>query len=292
MPDDLPASTLIDSERHEIERANASGLTPVVFIHGLWLLSSSWDRWRQLFAENGYATIAPRWPGDTDTVPEARVSPDVFANKTVQQVADHYLEAIRSLDKPPAVVGHSFGGLIAQKIAGLGAARATVSIDNAPFKGVLPLPISSLRSAAPVIANPANLHRSVQLTFEQFKFGWTNNLDDDEARMLFDTYHVPSAGTPLFQAAVANFNPFGGETKIDTTSPQRGPLLILAGANDNTVPLAITRASYRLQSKNPGVTEIIELPGRGHSLVIDGGWEEVARLALKFINEHYSPPSH
>lgn len=284
------ATTDISLRRHEldeIERANESGLRPVVFVHGLWLLSSSWDQWRGFFEENGYATIAPAWPDDTETVADARAMPDVFANKTVQQVTDHYLAAISALDNKPAVIGHSFGGLIAQKIAGLGTASATVAIDNAPFKGVLPLPLSSLKSASAVIGNPANYHRSVLLTFEQFQFGWTNNLDEDEARELYDRYHVPTSGIPLFQAAIANFNPFGGDTKIDTTTPQRGPLLIIAGTNDNTVPLAITRASYRLQAKNPGVTEFVEAPDRGHSLTIDHGWEDVARIALDFLKVHY-----
>ena len=154
----------------------------------------------------------------------------------VQQVTDHYLEAISRLTEKPAVIGHSFGGLISLKIAGEGASFATVSIDNAPFKGVLPLPISALKSAAPVLGNPANHGKAISLTFEQFQFGWTNNLDDDEAKQLYETYHVPASGAPLFQAAVANFNPFGGETKVNTENPDRGPVLIIAGDNDNTAP--------------------------------------------------------
>lgn len=289
MARDTPDTSLRVHEIEEIERANQSDLVPVVFVHGLWLLSCSWDRWRTLFEENGYATIAPAWPGDTETVEEARATPETFANKTVQQVTDHYLAAISALNKKPALIGHSFGGLIVQKLAGLEVACATVAIDNAPFKGVLPLPLSSLRSAAPVIGNPANYHRSILLTFEQFKYGWTNNLDDDEARNLYDTYHVPTAAIPLFQAAVANFNPFGGETKIDTMAGGRGPLLIIAGANDRTVPLAITRASHRIQQKNRGITEIIEMPARGHSLTIDHGWADVAHTALSFLTKHCPP---
>jgi len=182
------------------------------------------------------------------------------------------------------VIGHSFGGLIAQKIAGEGVAAATVAIDNAPFKGVLPLPVSALKSASPVLRNPANRSKAVTLTLEQFTYGWTNNLDEAESAELYEKYHVAAPGAPLFQAAVANFNILGGETRVDTKNPDRGPLLIIAGEADNTVPLAITEATYKIQSKNPGLTEIVTVPNRGHSLTIDRGWREVAQLALTFVN--------
>jgi pimeloyl-ACP methyl ester carboxylesterase len=277
------AKTLTDWEEAEIDRANASGLVPVVFAHGLWLLSSSWQRWRQLFEANGYTTLAPGWPDDPATVQDAKAHPEVFAHKMVQDVTDHYLAAISQLQKKPAVIGHSFGGLIVQKIAGEGVAAATVAIDNAPFKGVLPLPISSLKSASPVLGNPLNRGKAIALTFDQFKYGWANNLDDTEARELYETFHVPASGAPLFQAAVANFNPFGGETQLDSKNPERGPLLIIAGDSDNTVPTAITNASYKIQSKNAGITEIEHITGRGHSLVIDHGWKDVADAALTFV---------
>lgn len=277
---------LTEWEIAEIDRANESGRTPVVFVHGLWLLSSSWQNWRDLFEDNGYATLAPGWPDDPDTVAEAREHPEVFAKKMVAQVTDHYLAAIARLDKRPVVIGHSFGGLIAQKIAGEGVAEATVSIDNAPFKGVLPLPVSALKSASPVLTNPANINRGVSLTFEQFSYGWANTLDEAEARELYETYHVPAAGAPLFQAATANFNPFGGETQVDSKNPDRGPLLIISGEKDNTVPPAISAASYKIQAKNPGVTEEITIPGRGHSLTIDAGWRTVADEALAFVQKY------
>ena len=282
-------STLTESEVNQIQKANESGVRPVVFVHGLWLLSSSWDNWRALFDDNGYASLAPGWPDDPETVEQAKADPTVFAHKMVQQVTDHYLEAIAALTSAPIVIGHSFGGLIAQKIAGEGVAAATISIDNAPFQGVLPLPISSLKSSAPVLSNPTNRGKAVSLTLEQFTYGWANNLDAAEAEHLWTTYHVPAPGAPLFQAATANFNPFS-ETKVDTHNPERGPLLIIAGAADNTVPLAITEATYKLQSKNPGETRITVIPGRGHSLIIDSGWREVADTALEFVQE-YAPPT-
>lgn len=281
---DAPITRLTDRETQEIKRANESGRTPIVFVHGLWLLSSSWQHWQDFFESNGYTTIAPGWPDDPATIEEAHQNPEVFAHKMVQQVTDHYLEAISRLDKKPAVIGHSFGGLISLKIAGEGASFATVSIDNAPFKGVLPLPISALKSAAPVLGNPANHGRAISLTFEQFQFGWTNNLDDAEARQLFETYHVPASGAPLFQAAVANFNPFGGETKVNTENPERGPILIIAGANDNTAPTAITHATGKYLAKHSeAITEIVDVPDRGHSLTIDHGWKEIAQIALGFV---------
>lgn len=280
---------LTDREQSEVEQANTSGKQPVVFIHGLWLLSSSWDRWRRLFEENGYSTIAPGWPDDPETVAEAREHPEVFAHKMVQAVTDHYLQAIRGLDRKPAVVGHSFGGLIAQKIAGEGAAAVTVAIDPAPGRGVLPLPASALKAGSPVLGNPANARRSVTLTFDEFKYGWANNLDEDEARQLYDEFHVAASGVPIFQAAVANLNPFS-ETKVEYKAADRGPILLVSGEKDHTVPHAITHAAYKQHLKNDGITEFTELPGRGHSLVIDHGWEEVATTALDFVRK-YDPPS-
>jgi non-heme chloroperoxidase len=274
---------LNDWELAEINRANESGLEPVIFVHGLWLLSSSWQPWRDLFEANGYATLAPGWPDDPATVAEAKEHPEAFANKMVQQVTDHYVAAVAKLSKKPVVIGHSFGGLIAQKIAGEGVVAATVAIDNAPFKGVLPLPLSALKSAAPVLTHPGNIRKGVSLTLEQFTFGWANNLSAEEAMYLYENFHVPAAGAPLFEAATANFNPFRGETAVDSKNPDRGPLLIIAGALDNTVPLAITHASYKIQAKNPGVTEIVEIPGRGHSLTIDSGWKDVAQVAVDFV---------
>ncbi len=286
MPETPPAP-LTTAEQAEIEAANASGKPVVVFVHGLWLLSSSWDRWRRLFEEAGYATIAPGWPDDPASVEEAREHPEVFARKMVRAVTDHYLAAIAGLTAKPAVVGHSFGGLIAQKIAGESASAVTVAIDPAPFRGVLPLPVSSLKSAAPVLANPANAGRAVALTFEQFSYGWANNLPEDEARALYEEFHVAAPGVPLFQAASANLNPFS-EVKVKTKKAEsRGPLLLISGEKDNTVPWAITNSSFKRQRRNPDLTEIVEMPERGHSLTIDHGWEDVAQTALDFVAKHW-----
>ena len=283
----MTAATLTTQEQEQIERANMSGKQPIVFVHGLWLLSSSWNRWRTLFEDKGYTTLAPGWPDDPETFEEAIQDPEVFAHKRVKQVTDYYLDAISQLKTKPAIVGHSFGGLIVQRLAGEGASAATVAIDPAPFRGVLPLPLSALKSSSPVLGNPLNYGRAVRLTFEQFRFAFANMVDETEAHELYETYSVPGSGVPLFQAATANINPWT-EAAVNTTNPDRGPLLIISGEHDNTVPWAIAHASYKQQEKNPGVTEIKEIPDRGHSLVIDHGWQEVAETALAFI-EKYVP---
>jgi len=278
---DIPAPPPVPVPE-QVARANDSGRVPVVFIHGLWLLPSSWDRWAALFDEAGYAPVSPGWPDDPDTVAEANANPEVFADKTIGAVADHYSQVISTLARKPAVVGHSFGGLLAQIAAGRGESAATVAIDAAPFRGVLPLPISSLKAAFPVLGNLANRHRAVPLTYDQFRFAFANAVPEDEARQLYDTFAVPASGAPLFQAATANFNP-RTEAKVDTENPDRGPLLIISGAQDNTVPHAISHAAYKRQQHNPGVTEFAEIPARGHALTIDSGWREVAQTALAFI---------
>jgi pimeloyl-ACP methyl ester carboxylesterase len=272
-----------EREKRQVEQANASGRTPVVFIHGLWLLPSSWDRWADLFEDAGYAALTPSWPDDPETVAEARANPDVFAGKTLGQVADHTAEVIGRLDKKPGVIGHSTGGLLAQIIADRGLSAVTVAVDPGPFRGVLPLPISTLRSAWPVLRNPLNRGRAVTLTLDQFKYGWTNALDDEEAERLYETYHVATPGVALMQMANANLNP-RTEAKLDPKNPDRGPLLIIEGEKDHTVAWAIANASFKRQRQNPAVTELEKVPNRGHSLTIDSGWREVAERALAFVN--------
>jgi len=277
-----------EHDREQIERANASGKRPVVFVHGLWLLPSSWDRWRAHFEAAGYSTLAPGWPDDPDAVEEANRHPEVFAHKTVGQVADHFDDVVERLAEAPAIIGHSFGGLLAQILAGRGLSAATVAIDPAPFRGVLPLPISSLRAASPVLGNPANRGRAVPLTYEQFRYAFANAVSEDEAKELYATYAVPAAGVPLFQAATANLNPWT-EVKVKSKSADRGPLLIVSGEKDHTVPWAIADASYKKQKRNIAVTEITQIEGRGHSLTIDAGWREVADTALAFVQRFVAP---
>jgi pimeloyl-ACP methyl ester carboxylesterase len=276
------SGTITSREAEQVERANASDRTAVVFIHGLWLLPSSWDRWGELFEAAGYAAVTPSWPDDPETIEEARAHPEVFAGKRLAQIADHVAEVIGALAKKPVVMGHSTGGLLAQMIADRGLSAATVAIDPGPFRGVLPLPISALRSAAPVLTNPLNRSRAVTLTLDQFKFGWANALSDEEAKELYESYHVAAPGVALMQMANANINP-RTEAKLDPANPNRGPLLILDGEKDHTVPWAIANAAYKRQKRNTSVTEIEKMPNRGHSLTIDHGWQEVAQTALDFV---------
>lgn len=275
-------ATITQGEAAEIERANATGRTPVVFVHGLWLLSSSWQSWMSLFEEAGYAPLAPGWPNDPATVEAARANPEALAGNGVVGVADHFAEAIGRLQRKPAIVGHSFGGLIAQILAGRGLSIATVAVNPAPFRGVLPLPPAAIRTTLPVLRNPGNRGRAVTLSFAQFRYGWANAVSEDEARRLYDEFHVAAPGRPLFQAALANFNP-GSETKADTRNPERGPLLIFTGGEDHAVPPTMSEAAFRKQQRNPGITEQIVLPDRDHSLTINDAWREVAEKSLAFV---------
>ncbi|MFJ3667231.1 alpha/beta hydrolase [Streptomyces sp. NPDC090106] len=282
-------STSFSRDLAEVERANASGRVPVVFIHGLWLLPTSWERWAGVFEEAGFAPVLPGWPDDPESVEEAHAHPEVFASKSVGQVADHFCDLIGRLDRKPVVVGHSFGGLITQIIAGRGLSQASVAIDPAPFRGVLPLPLSSLRAASAVLGNPANYHRAVPLTYDQFRYAFANAVSEAEAQELYGTFAVAAPGEPLFQAATANLNPWT-EVKVNTEAADRGPLLVISGEKDHTVPWAIADAAYSKQARNEHAdTEITEIPGRGHSLTIDSGWREVADTALAFIRRFVDP---
>jgi non-heme chloroperoxidase len=274
-------------EQSEIEAANASGRPVVVFVHGLWLLAGSWGAWREEFSRRGYATVAASWPGDPATVSAARADPSTFARRSIPEIVAHHVELLQALRDKPAVVGHSFGGLLTEILAGRGLSAASVCIDGAPFRGVLPLPLSALKVASVVIANPLNRRRAVGLTPEQFRYGFGNAVSEQESQQLYETYSVPGSGMPLFSAATANLNPFT-PLKVDSKNSDRGPLLILNGDQDHTVPLSIARAAFKLQRRNPAsVTEFIEVEHRGHSLTIDGGWREVADIVAEFLREHH-----
>ena len=276
-------TSISEREQGQIEAANKSGTTPVVFIHGLWVLPSSWANWAEFFKKAGYAPLTPDWPDDPETVEQARANPEVFAKKSLNQIAGHTTDVIGGLSKKPVLIGHSTGGLLAQILASRGLSAATVAIDPGPFRGVLPLPASTLKVSAPILTNPLNRGRAITLTFDQFRYGWANAIEsDDEARRLYDEFHVAGAGLPLMQMANANLNPWT-QAKVDTKNPDRGPLLVIDGAEDHTVPWAIAHASYKKQKRNPGVTEIKKIPNRGHALTIDSGWEEVAQSALDFV---------
>ena len=275
-------TTITDRELKQVERANATTATPVVFVHGLWLLPSSWANWADFFSQAGYAPLTPDWPDDPATVEEARANPDILAKKTLKQIADRTTEVINALDKRPAIIGHSTGGLLAQMLAGRGLSAATVAVDPGVFRGVLPLPASVLKGVGPFLINPLTRGRAITLTFPEFKYGWANALDEKEAEELYDRFHVAGSGISLVQMGNANLNPWT-EAKVNRKNPDRGPLLIIDGEKDHTVPWAIAHAAYNRQRRNPGVREIVKIPNRGHCLTIDHGWREVAEIALAFV---------
>ncbi|QTE28133.1 alpha/beta hydrolase [Pengzhenrongella sicca] len=256
--------------------------TPVVFIHGLWLHASSWGPWLSLFADAGYDPIAPGWPHEPDTVAQARALPDAVADTSIDDATDHFAAIISGLDSPPVIIGHSFGGLIAEKLLGQGHGVAAVAIDPAQIKGVLPLPLAQLRAGLPGLGNPANLHRSVSLTKAEFRFGFGNALSDDESDALYERWTIPSPARPLFQAAAANFV-MHSQAKVDTANATRGPLLLISGTADHTVPDVVTRSTLKQYRDSAAVTELKQFEGRGHSLTVDSGWKTVADAVLDWL---------
>jgi pimeloyl-ACP methyl ester carboxylesterase len=256
--------------------------TPVVFIHGLWLHATSWESWAELFSAAGYDPIAPGWPGDADTVEASRANPDSIADQGIDDVTRHYQAIIDTLPSRPILIGHSFGGMIAEKLLGLDYGAAAIGIDAAQIKGVLPLPLSALHSTLPVFKNPANKHKAVSLTAEQFRFSFGNAVSEEESDALYERWAIPAPGKPLFEAAVANFS-LHSPAKVNTANEGRGPLLLIMGGQDHTVPEAITKATVKQYRHSSAVTELEEFSDRGHSLTIDSGWREVADLCLAWL---------
>lgn len=259
------------------------GRRPAVFIHGLWLHASSWEPWRDRFRDDGYDAIAPGWPNEPATVAEAREHPEAVANLGIDEITEHYAKIIDALDAPPVLVGHSFGGLFAEKLLGEGYGAAAVAIDPAQIKGVLPLPLAQLRAALPALGNPANLHKAVSLTAKEFRFGFGNAVTHEESDELYEKWTIPSPAKPLFEAAVANFA-LHSPAKVNTKNADRGPLLLISGTADHTVPDVVTRSTFKQYRDSTAITELKQFEGRGHSLTIDNGWKEVADAVLEWLH--------
>jgi pimeloyl-ACP methyl ester carboxylesterase len=257
-------------------------MTSVIFIHGLWLHASSWDPWTDLFRTAGYDVSAPGWPGDPDTVEEARENPESIADHGIDDVVAHYARIISGLAAKPVLIGHSFGGMIAQKLLGQDLASAAIAIDAAQIKGVLPLPLSALRSTLPVFKNPANKHKAVSLTAEQFRYAFGNAIPAAESQALYERWAIPAPGKPLFEAATANFDPHS-PAAVQTRNELRGPLLLIMGGKDHTVPEAVTKATLKQYRHSDAITDLLEFPDRAHSLTIDHGWRDVAEASLDWL---------
>jgi pimeloyl-ACP methyl ester carboxylesterase len=258
---------------------------PALFIHGLWLHATSWEPWLARFRDEGYEPIAPGWPQEPGTVVEAREQPEAVANLGIDEITEHFAKIIEGLDQPPVLVGHSFGGLFAEKLLGEGYGAAAVAIDPAQIKGVLPLPLAQLRSGLPALGNPANLHKAVSLTNKEFRFGFGNAVTEEESDELYEKWTIPSPAKPLFQAAVANFS-LHSPAKVNTDNANRGPLLLISGTADHTVPDVVTRSTLKQYRDSTAVTELKQFEGRGHSLTIDNGWKEVADAVLAWLRDN------
>ena len=262
--------------------ADAAVKHPVVFVHGLWLHAESWMPWIEFLQANGYEAAAVSWPGDSESTEATRRNPQSLAGYGVTEIADHIAGQLKSLTRKPILIGHSFGGLLVQNLLGRDLGAAGVAIDPAPIRGVPELPLSALKSTLPVLGNPFNYKRAVSLTETQFRFGFTNAVSEKEAHELYTKYAMPAPGRPLFQAATATFNP-NSATKVNTSNEARGPLLLISGASDNAVPPVLVKSTLRVYQKSKAVTEYKEFAGRGHSLVIDSGWRELAEYVLGWL---------
>ncbi|RVW02486.1 alpha/beta hydrolase [Rhodococcus spongiicola] len=274
MPDFPAAEPLLPS---------TSDVPPVMFIHGLWLAASSWDAWRAKFGAAGYPTLAPTWPGESVNVADTRGHAEDQAGNGIDEITGHFAAAIASLARKPIVIGHSFGGLIAQKLLAADVAAAAVAIDSAQIQGVKALPYAQLRSSFPVLGNPANAKRSVTLTPDAFAYSFGNALERSESDELYEHWSIPSPGRPLFQAAFANFQP-DSPAHVDT-DVERGPLLILAGGKDHTVPESVSRSTHHRYRKARTDNDYVVFSDRGHSLTVDHGWPEVADTVLEWLAE-------
>ena len=261
----------------------------IVLIHGLWMSPLSWEKWIDRYSALGYRVQAPGWPGMDGDIDQFRADPSAVDRLGMEEIIDHYEAIIRELDTPPIIMGHSFGGAFAEVLLDRGLGAAGVGIDAAAVKGITTLPFSQLKSGFPILKNPANNHRAVALTFDEFRYGFANTMPEEAAREAYERYAVPGPGRVLYQAAFANLNPHAA-TKVDFGNADRAPLLLIAGEHDHTVPAVVDRSVAKHYEKSPALTEYKEFPGRSHFIIGQDGWEEVADYALRWAVDHAAIP--
>ena len=242
----------------------------------------SWEHFLGFYQSHGYRVHAPAWPGMKGEVEEVRRDPSSLAGIGVTEIVNHYDKFIRTLDEPPILVGHSFGGLAVQILLDRGLGAVGVAIDPAPPKGVVRLPWAAIRAAGPVLSNPLNVWRTVALTFAQFRYVFANVMSDEEAHAAYERYAVPGPGRPVFQAALANLNGWGRVTRVDYRNNDRAPLLLIAGSNDHQVPASVVGDTFRKYEHSEAVTDFKQFAGRSHLLIAQAGWQEVAAYALSW----------
>lgn len=258
---------------------------PIVLIHGLWLTPRSWEGWKERFESRGHRVLAPAWPRMLGEVEDIRRDPSPLNDLGVGEITDHYAEVMRGLDRPPIIIGHSFGGLVTELLLDRGLGAAGVALSPAPVKGVLRLPLAQLRSAFPALKSPANRKRTVELTPKQFHYAFTNTMSDADAQAAYERYHVPGPGRVLFQAAFANFNP-NAPTKVDFRNADRAPLLVVGNDRDHTVPAPVSKEAAKRLGRSGATVEYKEFAGRPHFTGIAPGWEEVADQTLEWATRH------
>ncbi|MGY0020503.1 alpha/beta hydrolase [Streptomyces sp. YJ-C3] len=257
----------------------------VVLIHGFWVTPRSWEQWAEHYKKRGYRVLAPAYPGFEAEVEALNTDPAPIEKVTVEQIVEKLETLVRGLDEPPVLIGHSAGGVFVQLLLDRGLGAAGVAICSAPTEGVAVLPLSQIKAAFPVLRNPANRHRSVALTAEQWHYAFTNTFSEQESKLLYERYAIPASGAIFWDSALATLRPGHQSTYVDYHNDARPPLLFVSGGEDHLMPPKVQQSNAR-HYKSSSVTEVKEFPGMPHLLPAAPGWEEVADHALDWALAH------